>query len=80
MPAHEREDVMEFTTSWHKEGRQEEAASIVLRLLGRRVGDVPTTMARRIRKLPVEKLEPLAEDLLDFESLADLEQWLGRSR
>jgi hypothetical protein len=80
MPAHEKEDVMEFTTWWHKEGRQEEAASIVLRQLGRRVGNLPKTLARRISKLPVERLEPLAEDLLDFKSLADLEQWLGRPR
>jgi hypothetical protein len=84
MPAHEKEDVMEFTTSWHKEGRkegrQEGIASIVLRLLGRRFGDVPKALAERISKLPVKKLEPLAEDLLDFQSLADLEQWLARSR
>lgn len=32
-----------------------------------------------IRRLTVEQLEELAEALLDFEEVTDLERWLGRS-
>jgi hypothetical protein len=31
----------------------------------------------RIRALPLERLEALAEALLDFQSLQDLDAWLG---
>jgi hypothetical protein len=77
MPADEREDVMELTTSWKEEGRHQEAAEIVLRQLRRRVAPLPETVTAQVEALSVEQLERLGEDLLDFTALADLERWLS---
>lgn len=58
-----------------KEGRKEGELSLILRLLNRRVGVVPGSLTDRIQALPIEQLETLAEDLLDFQRLEDLMNW-----
>jgi predicted transposase YdaD len=60
-----------------QEGRQEGEALLVIRLLKRRFGDVNSVQEARIRAMSAAKLETLAEALLDFRSLADLDEWLG---
>ncbi len=59
-----------------QEGRQEEAANLVVRLLGKRFGEVPGDLRSQISNLPLTVLEDLSEALLDFTSLADLQSWL----
>ncbi|MFN6486412.1 MULTISPECIES: Rpn family recombination-promoting nuclease/putative transposase [unclassified Nostoc] len=59
-----------------EEGREEEARSLILRLLNRRVGEFPESLQRQIQGLSVEQLEALGDALLDFSTLADLEGWL----
>jgi predicted transposase YdaD len=59
-----------------EEGRQQEGRSLILRLLTRRVGTLPDNLAAQITALPLEQLEALAEALLDFQAIADLETWL----
>jgi predicted transposase YdaD len=61
-----------------EEGRQEEAASLVLRLLTRRFGEVPQNLAQQIRELPINEIETLGEAFLDFQSLSDVVNWLGQ--
>ena len=81
MPAEEREDVMELTTSWKQEGLEENrrrCATMVLSLLRRRVGAVPDAVGARVEALPIDRLEQLAGALLDFTASADLERWLER--
>jgi hypothetical protein len=82
MPADKREDVMELTTSWKEEGREEGrrqgAFEMVLRLLRRRIGIVPDALSTQIESLPLDRLETLGEDFLDFATLDDLERWLNR--
>ncbi|MBD2346514.1 DUF4351 domain-containing protein [Anabaena subtropica] len=56
-------------------GEQRER-SLVLRLLTRRVGELPQDASDRIATLSLEQLENLGEALLDFTSLADLLLWL----
>jgi hypothetical protein len=51
---------------------------MVLRQLRRRLGDVPAGTQARIDGLTVEALEGLAEDVLEFKTLADLDRWLDR--
>jgi hypothetical protein len=88
MPADERENVMELTTSWKEEGREEGleegrvqgAAQIVLRQLRRRMGAVSAVQARHIEALRLEQIEKLSEDLLGFTTASDLDQWLRRRR
>ncbi|MGI8504315.1 MAG: Rpn family recombination-promoting nuclease/putative transposase [Hassallia sp.] len=55
---------------------QEEAFSLVMRLLRRRVGTVTPVLQVKIQALPLPVLENLGEALLDFSGLADLEAWL----
>jgi len=50
--------------------------SLIFRLLTRRVGVVPDHLIDRIQTLTIEQLEILAEDLLDFDTLDDLTNWL----
>jgi predicted transposase YdaD len=58
-------------------GRQQEAAALAIRLLVRRFGRVDQASEDRLTALPLRSLEQLAEDLLDFTGLRDLEGWLA---
>jgi hypothetical protein len=62
---------------WLAEGRQQEAASVTLRLLTRRCGPLSEATTARIQSLPLEQLESLAEALLDFQGADDLTTWLS---
>jgi predicted transposase/invertase (TIGR01784 family) len=59
-----------------QEGREEEAKSLVLRLLRRLLGELPKEILPQIQQLSLEKVETLAESLFDFSTLTDLETWL----
>ncbi|MEJ6481269.1 Rpn family recombination-promoting nuclease/putative transposase [Nostoc punctiforme UO1] len=59
-----------------EEGKVEGERKIVLRLLNRRVGNIPDPLLSQIQGLSVEQLEALGDALLDFSTLADLEGWL----
>jgi predicted transposase YdaD len=52
-------------------------AKVTLRQLSRRCGPLSAEQESRIRSLPLERLEALAEALLDFEGMADLNAWLA---
>jgi predicted transposase YdaD len=60
-------------------GRQEGEAAVTLRLLNRRCGPLADATTAQIQALPVEKLEALADALLDFTGPADLAAWLAAS-
>jgi hypothetical protein len=59
------------------EGRQEGELEMALRLLRRRCGAISAEQEAGIRALSQERLEALAEALLDFKSPADLVAWLA---
>ena len=59
------------------EGRVEEAAELVLRLLRRRWAALSSAVEQRVRALQLPRLEALAEAVLDLKSPADLEAWLS---
>lgn len=65
-------------TKFYQEAFAEGEANLVLRLLHRRIGEIPQNVTERIRKLSAEQLEELGEALLDFESQEDLVNWLAR--
>ena len=52
-------------------------AKVTLRLLARRCGPLSEEQETLIRGLPLMRLEALAEALLDFEGMADLNAWLA---
>ena len=59
------------------EGRQEGEATVTLRQLNRRCGPLSAATTARIQALPLEQLETLADDLLDFTGPQDLAIWLA---
>ena len=63
-------------TRVYQEGREEGERSLVLRLLTRRVGNLPQPLQAQINQLPLEALEALGEALLDFAAMDDLVKWL----
>ena len=58
-------------------GEAQGEAKVTLRQLSRRCGLLTGEQESAIRSLPLERLEALAEALLDFESMADLNAWLA---
>lgn len=58
--------------------QQEKALSIVIRQLRRKVGTVPPAQLLKIQALDSTQLDDLAEALLDFSGLTDLEAWLAQ--
>ncbi|MGG6268940.1 Rpn family recombination-promoting nuclease/putative transposase [Leptolyngbya sp. AN03gr2] len=66
-----------------RETRQEEqelarqrSRSLILRLLTKKLGELPESMRDRVSVLSSEQLESLGEALLDFVTVSDLETWL----
>jgi Domain of unknown function (DUF4351) len=58
------------------EGRTEEAQSLILRQLTRRIGSVAPEVRSQIQALSLAQLEALGEALLDFSEAWDLVRWL----
>lgn len=59
-----------------EEGRREEAANLISRLLTKRLGELSEEIRSSIAGLSLPVLEDLSEAVLDFTSLADLQAWL----
>jgi predicted transposase/invertase (TIGR01784 family) len=59
-----------------QEGRQEGEATLVLRQLIRRFGDMTSETRSQIQSLPPAQLEALGEALLDFLQPSDLQNWM----
>ena len=75
--AHEQLRHTRAAQEWLAEGEAREAAKMTLRQLNRRCGPLTAATTAQIQALPVEKLEALADALLDFQGPADLPAWLA---
>ncbi|MGB3513119.1 MAG: DUF4351 domain-containing protein [Microcoleaceae cyanobacterium] len=53
-----------------------EAIALIMRQLKTRFGEIPATISSKIEDLVLSDLENLTEDIFEFNSLADLENWL----
>jgi predicted transposase YdaD len=73
-----RESVIyqEILAEGEQRGEQRERM-LILRLLTRRVGELPQEVIEQIQSLSLEQLENLGEALLDFQAIADLETWFN---
>jgi predicted transposase YdaD len=60
----------------HEEGTIEEAKKLALKLLRRKYGSLGTGVIAKIDDLSLDRLESLCEDIMDFVSLQDLDNWL----
>jgi predicted transposase/invertase (TIGR01784 family) len=58
-------------------GRKQGLITIVLRLLAHKFRTLPPNVHAQVVQLKIARLESLAEAILDFESLADLELWFN---
>ena len=68
-----------FYAEAYREGLQEALVherALVVRLLKRKVGELPNATLTYVDRLSLMQLEELAEALLDFGELADLDNWL----
>lgn len=74
----EKEEVMQIVTSWMRTGIQQGQASMVMRQLKHKFGEIDPELEAQIQQLSSPQLEDLSEALLDFEQLEDLITWLSR--
>ncbi|BAB74275.1 hypothetical protein DSM107007_04230 [Nostoc sp. PCC 7120 = FACHB-418] len=80
----EQERTMSYITTGERigyergkeEGQLKQAQALVLRLLQKRVGDLPAEVREQIQSLSLEQLATLGEALLDFSAISDLFNWL----
>jgi hypothetical protein len=77
--AYEGEKNMPYITSIERDGEARGETKLVVRQLNRQVGQVSEGIMAKIEKLPIEQLEQLGEDLLDFNSSQDLADWFQHS-
>ena len=63
-------------TRVYQEAMEEGERMLILRLLTRKLGEIPQGLQGRIEELPLTQLENLGEALLDFEQMGDLVSWL----
>ena len=68
---------MEITNSWMEEGMLKGARGLTIRMLTRKVGNLSPELLARVSSLNLERVETLAEDLLDFKHVGDLERWMA---
>jgi len=58
-------------------GRQEGELRTILRILDRKFGTLSPQLLNQITVLPIERLDDLADAVLDMQTLDDLVQWLA---
>lgn len=58
------------------EGKEEGERLIALRLLNRRLGEIPNELLSQVQGFSLVQIEDLCDVLLDFVTVADLEEWL----
>lgn len=71
------DDVDLKQTRFYQDVFAEGEASLILRQLQRRCGELTPAIREQITQLKLSQLEALGEALLEFRGLADLEQWLA---
>jgi predicted transposase YdaD len=60
-----------------KQGEKRGEQRTIIRLLTRRFGELDSSLVDRIKTLNIEKLDNLADALLDFSNINDLVNWLN---
>jgi hypothetical protein len=63
-----------------EQGLHQGEVTVTLRLLKRRFGVLPETVTAQISALPLERIEALADALLDFNAPDDLTRWLDQNK
>lgn len=66
-------------TRVYQEAKADGEQILVLKQLTRKLGNISPEVRARVTSLTIEQLESLGEDLLDFTSIDNLEQWLSQN-
>jgi len=78
----ERKAVMQITNQWAERakelGIQLGETAMLLRVIARKLGPIPSALQDQIANLSQEKLEQLGDALLDFAGTEQLHQWLAK--
>jgi Domain of unknown function (DUF4351) len=77
---YEEEKQMPYVTSIERMGIEQGRQEMLLRLLTRKIGVIPEETIAQVSQLSTDQLDDLAESLLDFTSLDDLNGWLEGDR
>lgn len=82
LKAFEEARQMKYVTTWERMAEERGLISgeraILIRLLNRKFGFIDDRTLDQINTLSIDQLESLSENLLDFESIDDLTNWLER--
>ncbi len=60
-----------------QKGIQQGEATLIVRLLNRKIGNIPSDVENKVLNLSLPVLEDLGEALLDFNSIDELRNWLN---
>jgi Domain of unknown function (DUF4351) len=71
---------MPYMTSFVRLGIIDAHVKTVLRMLNKKLGEVPIELQEQIRGFSIAELETLFDDLLDFETIDDLADWLHEKK
>jgi Domain of unknown function (DUF4351) len=71
---------MTYVTSFVRLGIKEAHVKTILRQLNKKLGEVPIELQEKIRGFSIAELETLFDDLLDFETINDLADWLHEKK
>lgn len=63
---------------WLQKGLRREI-DLVIRLIKKRFGVLDKPTERKIKKLPIEKVEELGLSLFDFKDINEMELWLKQA-
>jgi len=81
LEADDRELIMRLEPLYQRDreqAKQEGEQNLILRQLNRRFGEIDASLIERAQELSIEQLENLGEALLDFTTVADLENWFNQ--
>jgi Domain of unknown function (DUF4351) len=76
----QEERTMGYITTGERIGYKRGLQELVLRLLKKRVEELPEEVKKEVQALSREQLESLGEALLDFTDIDDLLHWLQAHR
>jgi hypothetical protein len=72
----EQERTMSYITTGERIGYKRGQQELVIRLLQRRVGELPEEVKKQVQAISLADLESLGDALLDFTEIDDLLRWL----
>ena len=71
------EQIEKITRKAVEKARTDEGRLLVLKQLNRKLGALLPELTTKVSELSLDRVEALGEDLLDFQVVGDLENWLG---